>query len=77
MDFIVGLSVHYGNGDALEQAQCDEALLTIGNTIVFKRKRRTRESAFCVGKIDTAPPKVVLSLSVVPSELHSGILSSG
>lgn len=35
MDFIVGLSVHYGNGDALEQAQCDETLLIISNTIVL------------------------------------------
>lgn len=77
MDFIVGLSVHYGNGDALEQAQCDETLLTISNTIVFKRKRRAREGALRVGEVDTVLPKIALSLGIVPCEAHSGILSQG
>jgi hypothetical protein len=75
MDFIVGLSVHYGNGDALQKSQRDQTSLTVGNTIVFKGKRRAREGALRVGEVDTVLPKIALSLGVVPCEVHSGILS--
>jgi hypothetical protein len=58
------------HGYAVQQAESNEALLTVPEAVVFERERRTIEHLRGIDEVNAVVLEVLQPLNLVPLELH-------
>jgi hypothetical protein len=69
-DFLRCLRVYDGDRNALQQSQCHESALAVGETIVLKRERRTCKDCLGIDKVQSVVPKVGQAFVFAPAVSH-------
>ena len=73
-DFMIVLRMGDGDRDAGKQAKCDEALLAIGEPVIFIRERCPLKDARSVDEVESVSLEVERTLPLRPRELHALIV---